>query len=187
MGLLFADCVKWHNRTYKGCCQDCGNYFCFDCFSKCVECKVSYCIECIKKDDNTNFPICTRCKHPERFIHNIISNTDSQTKECTVCRQYYYRFIERDIVGEYICDGCRPNEIIIDLTKEEEKVKEEINVEVKEEVKVTNPNNECSICFENEVNSVNECGHAFCESCLKQVRMCPACRAPKRNLRRLYL
>lgn len=50
--------------------------------------------------------------------------------------------------------------------------------------------NECSICYENEINTVlDECGHGFCSSCTNNLvnKLCPNCRKEFKRTIRIFL
>jgi hypothetical protein len=47
-------------------------------------------------------------------------------------------------------------------------------------------NNICGICFDSEVESFNECGHAYCNGCITKLKTCKTCQSQIRNIKKIF-
>ena len=45
----------------------------------------------------------------------------------------------------------------------------------------------CTICCKSEIDSVLECGHVFCNSCIRRMEKCPRCNSDKIEFKKIFL
>ena len=81
------------------------------------------------------------------------------------------------------------------LIEQNENIKKEIDELAKEYTVLTEncdslaevcPKNLCGVCFNSEVESFNECGHAFCNSCISNLKNCDRCNIEIRNTKKIF-
>ena len=81
------------------------------------------------------------------------------------------------------------------LIEQNENIKKEIDELAKEYTVLTEncdslaevcPKNLCSVCFNSEVESFNQCGHAFCNDCISKIKKCDRCNDDIRNTKKIF-
>lgn len=81
------------------------------------------------------------------------------------------------------------------LIEQNENIKKEIDELAKEYTVLTEncdslaevcPKNLCGVCFNSEVESFNECGHAFCNGCISNLKNCDRCNIEIRNTKKIF-
>ena len=81
------------------------------------------------------------------------------------------------------------------LIEQNENIKKEIDELAKEYTVLTEncdslaevcPKNLCGVCFNSEVESFNECGHAFCNDCISKIKKCDRCNDDIRNTKKIF-
>ena len=81
------------------------------------------------------------------------------------------------------------------LIEQNENLKKEIDELAKEYTVLTEncdslaavcPKNLCSVCFNSEVESFNQCGHAFCNDCISKIKKCDRCNDDIRNTKKIF-
>ena len=81
------------------------------------------------------------------------------------------------------------------LIEQNENIKKEIDELAKEYSILTEncdslaavcPKNLCSVCFNSEVESFNQCGHAFCNDCISKIKKCDRCKDDIRNTKKIF-
>jgi hypothetical protein len=81
------------------------------------------------------------------------------------------------------------------LIEKNENIKKEIDELAKEYCILTEncdslaaicPQNLCSVCFNSEVESFNQCGHAFCNGCISKIKKCDKCKEDIRNTKKIF-
>ena len=81
------------------------------------------------------------------------------------------------------------------LIEQNENIKKEIDELAKEYTVLTEncdslaevcPKNLCGVCFNLEVESFNQCGHAFCNGCISKIKNCDRCNDDIRNTKKIF-
>mgnify|MGYP001599792926 FL=1 len=97
-------------------------------------------------------------------------------------KTYLQKWIKGKLIKYHIIQYIQPN--ALQTTKQNP-----CNAKTKHQKEFKGCEKKCMLCCEKFINAVNDlCGHVIgCSECLKKCNTCPICRAPIKNIIKLYL